>query len=164
MDSIFSHCYFRLFFMEIYKSFQIRFTNSYFSLCFLYRLQLFSSPYLKFMNSAIKSFIHEYFSTNPRLFARSIAVLKRNNIRCLSQCITDNGFALLTYNTIIRNHLSHCTSSITSSWYLHLQSLLCVSPTSLKLVSPISDPDLLPHSEFFPFPTLTHSNARRVQE
>src|SRR5207244_2737414 len=122
------------------------------------------APYLKFMNSAVKSPIHEYFSTNPRLFARSIAIFKRNNIRCLSQCITDNGSALLTYNTIMRNHSSHRTSSITPSWYIHLQTLLCVSPTSLKLVSPISDPNLLPQSEFSPFPTLTHSNARRAQE
>jgi hypothetical protein len=67
------------------------------------------APYLSFINSAVKCPIHEFFSSNPRLFARSIAIFKRNNIRCLSQCITDNGSALLPYKSIMRNH-SHPVS------------------------------------------------------
>jgi hypothetical protein len=64
----------------------------------------------------------------------------------------------------MRNHSSFHASSNTPSWFFHLQAQLCVFTSSLQLISPISDPKLLLSTEFIPFPTLTHSNARRAQE
>jgi len=79
--------------------------------------------------------IHKYFKGNPRLFAKALYQLKKHNIRSFSQCITDNGTALLPHAEIMARQNSSALkrSYRIPAWYSHLKEVTTVSSLSYVL-------------------------------
>src|ERR1043165_8196194 len=77
--------------------------------------------------------IHDYFIDNPRLFAKALYQIKKHNIRSFSQCVTDDGLALLPHSTIITKYSTITTSFRTPAWYTYIKSLTTVAINSFRL-------------------------------
>jgi len=103
--------------------------------------------------------IHEYFSSCPGLFAKSIEYLRKHNIRSFAQCVNGDGTSLLSFDSIIRR-TSLFNAPRTPNWYKFLASLVCILPNTLRLKSQYRVPEsaLLP-TAFQVVPLLLRSQA-----
>src|SRR5215212_8524260 len=79
--------------------------------------------------------IQDYFKDNPRLFAKVLYQLKKHNIRSFSQCISDDGLALLPHAEIMaRQKTSTLTKSFrVPAWYTHLKNTTTMTGQSYRL-------------------------------
>src|SRR4051794_18654395 len=77
--------------------------------------------------------IHEYFQDNPGLFAKALYQIKKHNIRSFSQCVTDDGCALLPHAIIMAKHSTATNSIRVPAWYKYLKAITTTSLTSYAL-------------------------------
>jgi hypothetical protein len=90
---------------------------------------------LKLTQHAWRQPIHDFFDSNPKLYAYSIKrnLLQRLNITTIGDCFADNGVNLLSYSDIARKHNAHA-SGVVPLWYKHIQYIVTGSTSSLRLL------------------------------
>jgi hypothetical protein len=84
--------------------------------------------------------IHDFFDSNPKLYAYSIKrnLLQRLNITTIGDCFADNGVNLLNYSDIARKYNAH-VSGVVPLWYKRIQLIVTGSTSSLRLLPQFID-------------------------
>ena len=108
---------------------------------YLFRLLQFTSSYnIRFAQSsqplsAIDSHtpIYTLFQNDPSLYAKSVYLLKKHNIRYLSDCIAPDGLSISPFRDVIFRNSEHPPSQIIPKWYHHIVKSTAVHKDSLRL-------------------------------
>jgi hypothetical protein len=77
--------------------------------------------------------IHILFSDNPSLYKSSVYQLRKHKIMYLSDCISNDGMALIPFQQLIKLHSGLHTSSITPKWYKYIAAITAEAPNSIRL-------------------------------
>jgi hypothetical protein len=77
--------------------------------------------------------IYILFSDNPSLYKSSVYQLRKHKIMYLSDCISNDGMALIPFQQLIKLHSGLHTSSITPKWYKYIAAITAEAPNSIRL-------------------------------
>src|SRR5436305_2588979 len=77
--------------------------------------------------------IHEAFHEAPSLFAKSIHLLRKHNVRFINDCIAPDASAILPFSSIMKKNYPFTPPVTIPKWYKHLLELTALHSNSIRL-------------------------------